>query len=251
MSRTRLPQNCKACGKSPVHSVGDVDFNWVSSDPPPFPPSGMMVPYWQCQTCGFAWAPVFDTWTDEQFSRHIYNDKIALAETAENAAQRCHNVMARLRTWFADAPTGTRFLDYGCGPGLLVDALRAEGFNAAGYDRFRPEFARKPEGVFDIVTAFEVLEHINDIQATVNDMLSFLAPDGILVLGTFLTSRPMDIDWWYCSPRSGHISFWTVSSLELTFRRRKLNVLSNGNAFHFVYPQQAEAKIRQIQKVGM
>lgn len=246
LARNRVPQNCKVCGKSPVRKVGEVDFNRVAGDPPPFPASGIEVAYWQCQTCGFAWAPVFDEWNDDLFAKFIYNQKIDQVETPENAARRCRNVAALLGGWFAGYPATTRFLDYGCGPGFLVDALGQYGFQAIGYDRFQERFSARPQGKFDVVTSFEVMEHINDIRATIDDMLSFLAPGGLMVLGTFLAENPMKIDWWYCSPRSGHVSFWTFPALETIFHKRKLNVASDGKTFHFVFSDAAKAHIMRI-----
>lgn len=250
LARNRVPQNCKVCGRAPINKVGNVDFNWVSSNPPPFPPSGLFVTYWQCQTCGFAWAPVFDDWDDGKFAKHIYNAEIEKVEPLASAVKRTKNILERLLNWFKGYPSETRFLDYGCGPGILVKELETLGFKASGYDRFKNQFSSRPEGKFDIVMAFEVMEHINDIQSTIDDMLSFLAPNGLMVFGTFLAEMPMNIDWWYCSPRSGHISFWTVPALEATFRRKKLSVASDYKTFHFVYPAQIKYKIDKLLVAG-
>lgn len=246
LARNRVPSNCKVCGKSPIDKVGNVDFNWVSGNPPPFAPSNMGVVYWQCQSCGFAWAPVFDEWDEPTFSKYIYNDQYHLVETPEYARERCQNVAGLMRQWFSQYPPGTSILDYGCGPGLLVEQLKDLGFSAVGYDRYQPAFAVRPQGKFDVVTCFEVMEHINDIRATIDDILAFVAPGGLLILGTFLADRPMQVDWWYCSPRSGHISFWTFPSLSIAFHRRKMNVASDGKMFHFVFSDAAKGHIHRI-----
>lgn len=246
LSASPAPTACKGCGKGGLRLAGRTDFNRVAVEPPPFPPAGIAVDYWQCEACGFAWAPVFDAWSDGDFARHIYNPDIALTETAENAAQRSANVAAMLRAWFAGAAPGSRFLDYGCGPGLLVEAQRTQGYAAEGYDRFNPRFATRPQGRFDVVTCFEVLEHVRDVDAVIDDLVSFLDPGGILVLGTFLAARPLDIDWWYCSPRSGHICFWTFPALSAQFNKRKLNVAGDGKVFSFVFPDAARDRVMKI-----
>ena len=246
LSASPAPTTCKACGKATLRPVGRVDFNRVEAMPPPFPVLGIGIDHWQCDACGFAWAPVFDAWSDQDFARHIYNADIALTETAENATQRCANVAAMLRVWFAGSAADSRFLDYGCGPGLLVDTQRAQGYAAEGYDRFNPRFAARPEGRFDVVTCFEVMEHLKDIDAAVDDLVSFLAPDGILVIGTFLAARPLDLHWWYCSPRSGHICFWTFPALSAVFNKRTLNVAGDGKLFSFVFPDAAKDRVMKI-----
>lgn len=243
------PTTCKVCRQGPVLRRGAVDFNKVAASPPPFPHAGIAVEYWQCTQCGFAWAPAFDDWNDAQFHEHIYNDGIRLVETEANAHERTNNIFGFMQQWFAKVPLG-RTLDYGCGPGKLVERLRGAGFDAAGYDRFYDGFETPPQGQFDVITCFEVMEHINRIDTTIEDMIRFLAPDGLLILGTFLADKPMDLDWWYCSPRSGHISFWTFRALSIAFHRYKLNVASDGRLFHFVFPDAAKPKIQTIFGVG-
>jgi 2-polyprenyl-6-hydroxyphenyl methylase/3-demethylubiquinone-9 3-methyltransferase len=240
------PSRCKACGRQALLPAGAVDFNRVAMSPPPFPEAGIAVDLWQCADCGFAWAPAFDTWSDADFARHIYNAGIALTELPEFSAQRSINTAAMLRAWFAGYPPQTRFLDYGCGPGMLVEALRQSGFQACGYDRFHPEFSAPPAGRFDIITCFEVFEHLSDIASVVDELAGLLAEDGILVIGTYLAARPLDLDWWYLSPRSGHICFWTFPALSAVFNPRRLNVAGDGKLFSFVFPDAAKQRVMRI-----
>lgn len=65
-------------------------------------------------------------------------------------------------------------LDYGCGKGELVSALRAKGVPAEGYDPGIPEFSDRPRRFFDLVCAFDVLEHVEEdrVKAVLEDMMS-------------------------------------------------------------------------------
>lgn len=55
---------------------------------------------------------------------------------------------------------GNTILDYGCGKGMLMEALRARtDASVAGYDPAIPEYAAPPEPA-DIVACLDVLEHV-------------------------------------------------------------------------------------------
>lgn len=244
ISAAPAPKLCKVCAASTLAKVGSVDFHRYT----PFSPAAIPIEYWQCDACGFAWAPAFDSWDDSLFRRFIYNRDIIRIETPQNSLERSTNLTAMLRVWLADFPVQTRILDYGCGPGLLVDRLNQLGFVASGYDHFHPPFTKQPEGKFDVITCFEVLEHIKDIESTVDHMLSFLKPSGLVIISTYLAARPMDINWWYCAPRSGHISFWTFPALHAVFSKRQLIVASDGNAFSFAFPETARATAMEMLK---
>jgi SAM-dependent methyltransferase len=81
----------------------------------------------------------------------------------------------------------TRFLDYGCGPGALIDPMNARGYEYFGcelsaeprrlylshYGRYPERYVRTLDAVadrsFDVVVLFDVLEHLADVQ--ISDLL--------------------------------------------------------------------------------
>ncbi|MFK7835415.1 MAG: class I SAM-dependent methyltransferase [Sulfitobacter sp.] len=94
-----------------------------------------------------------------------------------------------------------RMIEYGCGAGSLLTELTAQGFEALGVDQ-SPSALRlartlaaddpamdvaatdaeaAPES-FDYLTAFEVLEHIEDDHAALADWSQYLRPGGTLVI---------------------------------------------------------------------
>jgi SAM-dependent methyltransferase len=96
-------------------------------------------------------------------------------------------------------PNGGRFLEVGCGQGGLA-VLLTQQFDYTGYEpdpesfrvarqriggrgkvvnEFLPE---EPDQVFDVVGAFEVLEHIEDDRAALEEWRRWLAPHGHLLL---------------------------------------------------------------------
>jgi 2-polyprenyl-3-methyl-5-hydroxy-6-metoxy-1,4-benzoquinol methylase len=104
---------------------------------------------------------------------------------------------------------GVRILDYGCGPGYLLDHLLKRGAHCSGVDvsavgisRVNARLAGSPgwtpavvsakppaplpEQSFDVVTCLETLEHLADgmLQAVVDDVCRLVRPGGIALFTT-------------------------------------------------------------------
>ncbi len=103
----------------------------------------------------------------------------------------------------ANLRPGTRVFDFGCGTGILLQALSAEGRSVQGTD-LHLELAREvvqrlglsrvellaadawpaavPDGEIETVIAANVLEHIDDRRALIATLASKLTPSGRLVI---------------------------------------------------------------------
>jgi 2-polyprenyl-3-methyl-5-hydroxy-6-metoxy-1,4-benzoquinol methylase len=95
---------------------------------------------------------------------------------------------------------GGRLLDIGCNLGFFLNVAREEGFSVAGVELNRDcaEYARNifhievfsdllervalPSHGFDVVTLFDVLEHVPDIQTFLAEVGRILKPGGLLVV---------------------------------------------------------------------
>ncbi len=100
--------------------------------------------------------------------------------------------------------TGKKALDIGCGGGLFLAALKQNGAEVTGielsdtrayYSRTKHGFevVKRPiedaywknfAGAFDIVTLWDVIEHVNFTQATLNAAAEMLRPGGMLLIDT-------------------------------------------------------------------
>jgi 2-polyprenyl-6-hydroxyphenyl methylase/3-demethylubiquinone-9 3-methyltransferase len=99
---------------------------------------------------------------------------------------------------------GRTALDVGCGAGLLAEPLARLGAKVTAVDAapelievakahaagqgldidYRPVGVEAVAGLFDLITAMEVIEHVADPQEFVDCLAQRLAPGGLLILST-------------------------------------------------------------------
>lgn len=229
---------CKCCGAR-ARLYGAVDFNKTCEDykSPVFAPSGVDIPYHRCDACGFVFTIAFDHFGAAEFHTHIYNDAYLLADPDFIERRPASNGDMLQRT-FGHAASTLRVLDYGGGNGALANGLRARGFaTAATYDPFYAGSVR-PQGTFDLVTCFEVMEHTPTPRETLADILSFVTPGGLLMFSTLL--QPADFAakgtrWWYAAPRNGHVSLYAKGSIDALMREHALSWGSCHDGLHVAF----------------
>ena len=142
-------------------------------------------------------------------------------------------------------------LDVGCGAGFFVRAAREAGFSAEGLEigREAVEFGRRENGVqitqgdlldaayspgaFDVVTLWQVLEHLSRPVATLRRARTLLAPGGILVTAVpnfaSLQARVFRSRWYHLEvPR--HLYHFTPESLRGLLEREHFSVIGESYA---------------------
>jgi SAM-dependent methyltransferase len=163
----------------------------------------------------------------------------------------------RLRMLRRGAPPPGRLVDAGAGRGRFVAAARAAGYDAEG---FEPDPARAAAAVsygvalrtagieevelaagsVDAVTAWHVLEHVDDPDAAVARIAGWLRPGGALLVGVpnldSLQARVGGERWYHLDlPR--HRTHFTPAGLDALLRRHGLepvrthHVLAEHNPF--------------------
>jgi SAM-dependent methyltransferase len=210
--------HCPICAAS-CSPLGEVDFNKCCSDGAHavLPPSGVGISYVLCDQCRFCFAPEFATWSLEQFETKIYNAEYVVVDPDYLDTRPRANANSLLAT-FGDRGNELRHLDYGGGRGLLSDLLREKGWQSESYDPFVDRSVSLQDlGRFDLVTAYEVFEHVPDVRRLVADLGSLLHPDGVVLFSTLLSDGNLyaghPLSWWYAAPRNGHISLFSSRSL--------------------------------------
>jgi SAM-dependent methyltransferase len=224
----RHARACKICGALSLF-FDVVDFNKCHFYA--FGPSDVFVKYYRCDDCGFMFTDFFDEWTREDFGELVYNDDLPMVDIGYDGSRgrrTADELAPRLEPW-----RGLRVLDYGAGEGQFAARMNENGYHVESFDPInRPE---RPDGRFDIITCFEVFEHSPNPLQMMDDLMSFLAPDGCVVFSQ--TLQPANIEqirgsWWYCGPRNGHCSFYEGRTLRLIAERYGMTYHSDGGGLH-------------------
>jgi 2-polyprenyl-3-methyl-5-hydroxy-6-metoxy-1,4-benzoquinol methylase len=230
---------CKICqGPSPLFGVVDFHKSCIELQGCRLPISGSPVYYRRCQQCAFTFTDAFDAWTHETFQRNIYNDDYITVDPDFIETRPTNNARVVAEA-FAASRTSMCILDYGGGSGLLAQRLREQQFDATTYDPFSA-FDTIPTERFDLITCFEVMEHVPSPKETVETIVSLLNNDGAILFSTLLQPKSFEetgLSWWYVSPRNGHISLYSAQSLARLFAPHGLKVASFSEGTHIAYAQ--------------
>lgn len=112
-------------------------------------------------------------------------------------------------------------LDFGSGPTpVLASLLKAEGIDVDIYDIFFSP--KKPKRKYDLITATEVLEHLEDPLATMHELKNLLNPDGCIAIMTLFYKGNWE-NWWYKTDPT-HISFFTKDTMRYLAKLLKLRL---------------------------
>ena len=191
------------------------------------------VSYFQCCDTGFIQTEN-PYWLDEAYSEAITSLDIGLV--GRNLV--CRDI-TRLIIESCFSPSG-KFVDFGGGYGLFVRLMRDVGFDFYNFDIHCPNlFAKTFEwnssdtSSAELLTAWEVFEHLADPGASIEQMLQF--SDNILFSTTLVPPGQVSAasDWWYFAPQLGqHVSFYTVQALQHLAARFDLKVYTDGRTTH-------------------
>ena len=190
------------------------------------------VEYWRCGTCGHVFAPWLIAQTPEWLSQYIYNAEYPHydADYLDEVAGRVKNQEKALVYGYHFARKAIRHLDYGSGEGRLSKKLQSVGFASESYDPFSNPV--RPSGKFNLITAFEVIEHAPDPHRFLASLQPFMDEPCLIRIGTTPNDGEDIRDWWYANPRVGHLNLFSVRSMARLARTHNLSLsVVNGSDF--------------------
>ncbi|MEA5497580.1 methyltransferase domain-containing protein [Limnoraphis robusta] len=202
------------------------------------------VNYFQCSNCGFIQTEQ-PYWLDEAYLTPIANSDVGLISRNLSFSR----LTEKLILSYFDLKD--KFLDYGCGYGLLVRMMRDFGLNFYGYDKycqnlFAQGFVAELQESYELATAFEVFEHLVN---PLNEIEQILKLSKNILFSTQLLppENPKPNEWWYYALHEGqHISIYTPQSLSIIAEKFHLNFYTNGSSVHLLTEKQLPSNVFEI-----
>lgn len=164
-----------------------------------------------------------------------YSD--AYIRKAEKKLRRCRGWVRRMQRRFA---AGGRWLDVGCSAGFVVRAAADAGFDAHGvelepaavnYGRNRLglstlrcgtlEAQDYPDASFDVISMYDVIEHVPDLNRLVGELRRLLRAGGVVEIRTPNVAHwrnPADLSTWKEVKPSEHLYYFDRHTLARLFR---------------------------------
>lgn len=216
--------------------------------------SGKPVEYFRCGQCGFIFTTYFDAYTNADFVENIYNadyEKVDPLFATIRPALNAEFLTKVFNTCYG--PTALpAVLDFGSGSGQLAANLK-NILTIDNYDPLSGANREFPKSLYDVVFSAEVLEHVCFPRETLTTIAKLLKPSGILLFSTMV--QPSDMasikgTWWYMSPRNGHISLFTPSSLENLLAQESLSYVALSDEWHLGFFKGAVSGV-DIRKLKM
>lgn len=147
-------------------------------------------------------------------------------------------------------PTGqSKYLDYGCGNGELLDRMKILGWNTFAYD-FDDDIKKNIEkkhtfinpkknwsNYFDLITATDVIEHLPNLKDDIYIISEMLAHNGLLILSTPTKSIFFKIfkKYWYPLDTPRHLYIFNKNNLKRLLNEYNLDIVKIEKINFFSY----------------
>lgn len=186
---------CPYCG-----GIALKHFSAFAQDAPD--PSLSKVSITECNTCVAAWQWPFHRTTEESAAEFDTAYTAQIEESYFDPSKRA--AIGKLQQQFISkySVNPGKLLDVGCGDGCFANIMASHGWDVTGLDPALPlstthsnqldaaklirgTFSDLPDDKFyDVITLWDVVEHVENPLALITEVASRLAPGGLLVVET-------------------------------------------------------------------
>ncbi len=225
-------RNCPYCGKDDFKVVLESNMNAADHqqkvDTVYMIPGGKRGRHVRCRNCRFVYVNPIERTSDIE---HSYCQRSSADATV---VQDSRLSVARSQIALVNRyEPGRSLLDIGCGEGFFLSMAARAGYTVKGVDLSSDaaEYAREtfgvdveakpleelqfPENCFDVVTLWQVLEHVPYPLGLLKEVHRILRPEGLLVVSTpnfdGAPARVMGTRWWDITRL--HINHFTCTTL--------------------------------------
>ena len=214
--------NCKICASNCYYFDSAIVMNKY------------LVKYYKCDNCGIVTTEK-PYWFKEAYANSINSSDTGMLSRNIYLAKIVSILI------FILFNKNSKYLDYAGGYGVFVRMMRDNGLDFYWDDKyteniFSEVFCLDEKENYELVTAFELFEHLVDPNREIKEILN-------LTDNIFLTTNiiPQDIpkpsmkSWDYYGLQHGqHIIFYSLKSLEIIADNFNLNLVSNGKNIHLL-----------------
>jgi len=190
------------------------------------------VAYWQCRNCEFMQTEE-PYWLEEAYSSAISDLDLGPVNRAVTGSKMVEGVI------LAGFDPNAKFVDWGGGYGVFTRLMRDLGYDFYWRDRycqnlFAKQFVADAGSKYELVTAFEVFEHLVDPMSEIESMLDLAS--NVFFTTLIPPSRLTNTtEWWYLALEHGqHVSIYSIKSLRFIAEKFGLHLSTDGTMTHLL-----------------
>jgi SAM-dependent methyltransferase len=203
-------KSCPICFSDKVHLLGYFNYtkptyfssNEISLDE--------KIRLCKCKSCSssFIGNPVSESLAIELYSNGVSHERWIDYEFQSLYSRKVINLLS------SKFERNARLLDIGCGSGSLLDFAKFQGLETYGveYSKYSHEFLQQKghtsfnnlntiQVQFDIITAFDLVEHLYNVPEFLKQCYDLLSANGLLIIFSgdcqSLTAKFTKDKWWY------------------------------------------------------
>ncbi len=206
-------------------------------------------PFVKCNNCSLV---LINPRPDYEKIRETYDNDYS-RDYANKADKKLKRSLRRVKLVKKKFNSIGRWLDIGCSAGFVVKAASKSGFDAFGVD-VEPwginygktnlglnnlstgliEEQDYPKEFFDVISLYDVIEHVPDLNILVKELKRILAPNGVIDIitpdiGHFRVTKPL-CDWKEIKP-SEHLYYFDKKTINTLFKNHGLSITKTRFAF--------------------